>query len=189
MGRNVNILVMDTEVYSNTGGQNSKATPIGAIAKFAMGGKNIKKKDLGLIAMGYGYVYVASVAMGAKDDQTLKAILEAESYDGPSLIIAYSHCIAHGIDMSRPLNHQKMAVDSGQWLLYRYNPMLADSGQNPFILDSKEPKIPVYDYLKTEVRFSQLEKSNPELAKKLFARQQKNVTDRFNYYKFLADRK
>jgi len=188
-GKNVNLLVMDTEVYSNTGGQNSKATPIGAIAKFAFGGKDVRKKDLGLIAMGYGYVYVGSIAMGANDAHTLKTILEAEAYNGPSLIIAYSHCIAHGIDMKRPLIQQKLAVDSGQWLLYRYNPMLAEQGQNPFILDSKEPKIPVYDYLKTEVRFSQLEKNNPELAKMLFDRQQKNVTERYNYYKFLAERK
>ena len=188
-GKNVNILVMDTEVYSNTGGQNSKATPIGAIAKFAVGGKNIRKKDLGLIAMGYGYVYVGSVAIGANDAHTLKTILEAEAYNGPSIIIAYSHCIAHGIDMLNPLRQQKMIVDSGQWLLYRYNPTLTEKGQNPFILDSKEPKMPVYDYLKTENRFTQLEKNNPELAKTLFDMQQKNVTERYNYYKFLADRK
>ena len=188
-GKNVNILVMDTEVYSNTGGQNSKATPIGAIVKFAFGGKDVRKKDLGLIAMSYGYVYVGSVALGANDAHTLKTILEAESYDGPSIIIAYSHCIAHGIDMNRPLVQQKLAVDSGQWLLYRYNPLLAEQGKNPLILDSKEPKIPVYDYLKTEVRFSQLEKNNPEFAKLLFERQQKNVTERYNYYKFLAERK
>ena len=188
-GKNVNILVMDTEVYSNTGGQNSKATPIGAIAKFASSGKNIRKKDLGLIAMGYGYVYVGCIAIGANDAHTLKTIIEAEAFDGPSLIIAYSHCIAHGIDMLNPLNQQKKMVDSGQWLLYRYNPTLVAKGENPFILDSKEPKIPVYDYLKTEVRFSQLEKNNPELAKILFDMQQKNVTERYNYYKFLAERK
>ena len=187
-GRNVNILVLDTEVYSNTGGQNSKATPFGAIAKFAAGGKEMQKKDLGMIAMSYGYVYVASVAIGAKDDHTLKAILEAEAYDGPSIIIAYSHCIAHGIDMSTPLLHQKIAVDSGQWLLYRYNPQLAVEGKNPLILDSKEPKIPVVDFLKMENRFMQLEKVNPALAKVLFENQQKNITARYNYYKYLADR-
>jgi pyruvate-ferredoxin/flavodoxin oxidoreductase len=188
-GKNVNILVLDTEVYSNTGGQNSKSTPIGAIAKYAAGGKAIKKKDLGMIAMSYGYVYVASVAMGAKDDHVLKAMLEAEAYDGPSIIIAYSHCIAHGIDMTHPLSHQKMAVDAGQWLLYRFNPELAEKSQNPLILDSKEPKIPVIDFLKTENRFMQIQKSNPEYAKALFEKQQKVVNDRYNYYKYLADRK
>jgi pyruvate-ferredoxin/flavodoxin oxidoreductase len=188
-GKNVNILVLDTEVYSNTGGQNSKATPFGAIAKFAAGGKEVQKKDLGMIAMSYGYVYVASVAIGAKDDHTLKAILEAEAYDGPSIIIAYSHCIAHGIDMTNPLSHQKMAVDSGQWLLYRYNPQLSSKGENPLILDSKEPKISVVDFLKTENRFMQLENVNPALSKILFENQQKAVTARYNYYKYLADRK
>ena len=188
-GKNVNILVLDTEVYSNTGGQNSKSTPLGAIAKFAASGKEMQKKDLGMIAMSYGYVYVASIALGAKDDHALKAILEAEAYNGPSLIIAYSHCIAHGIDMSNPLSHQKMAVDSGQWLLYRYNPQLAIEGKNPLILDSKEPKIPVIDFLKTENRFMQLEKINPDLSKVVFANHQKSITERYNYYKYLADRK
>ncbi|MDR0926985.1 MAG: pyruvate:ferredoxin (flavodoxin) oxidoreductase [Ignavibacteria bacterium] len=187
-GKNINILVLDTEVYSNTGGQNSKSTPIGAIAKFAMGGKDIRKKDLGMIAMSYGYVYVASIALGARDDQALKAIIEAEAYDGPSIIIAYSHCIAHGIDMSHPLSHQKMAVDSGQWLLYRYNPTLADKGGNPLVLDSKEPKIPVIDYLKTENRFNQLIKSNPTLANELFEKQQRDINARYQYYKFLSER-
>ena len=187
-GKNVNILVVDTEVYSNTGGQTSKATPFGAIAKFAASGKSVQKKDLGMIAMSYGYVYVASVALGANDAHTLRAILEAEAYNGPSIIIAYSHCIAHGIDMRNPLSHQKMAVDSGQWLLYRYNPQLTLEGKNPLILDSKEPKIPVIDFLKSENRFMQLEKVNPSLAAILFANQQKCVTDRYNYYKYLADR-
>jgi pyruvate-ferredoxin/flavodoxin oxidoreductase len=181
-------LVLDTEVYSNTGGQNSKATPIGAVAKFAMGGKNIRKKDLGMIAMSYGYVYVASIALGANDAQALKAIQEAEAYNGPSLIIAYSHCISHGIDMSHPLAQQKLAVDSGQWLLYRYNPMLNNEGKNPLILDSKEPKIPVVDYLKTENRFNQLVKREAGLANQLFEMQQKNVSERYEYYKFLASR-
>jgi pyruvate-ferredoxin/flavodoxin oxidoreductase len=139
-GRNVNILVLDTEVYSNTGGQSSKATPRAAVAKFASGGKPSPKKDLGLIAMSYGNVYVASVAMGAKDEHTLKAFLEAEAYEGPSLIIAYSHCIAHGIDMQTAMTHQKAIVDSGRWLLYRYNPTLKAAGQNPLHLDSGTPK-------------------------------------------------
>ena len=130
-GRNVKVLVLDTEVYSNTGGQMSKATPRGAVAKFAAGGKPAPKKDLGLIAMTYGNIYVASVAMGAKDEHTLKAFLEAEAYDGPALIIAYSHCIAHGINMTTAMQNQKAAVQSGQWLLYRYNPDLARAGQNP----------------------------------------------------------
>ena len=141
-GRDVNVLVLDTEVYSNTGGQCSKSTPRGAVAKFAAGGKPLRKKDLGLIAMGYGSVYVASVAMGAKDEHTLKAFLEAESYPGPSLIIAYSHCIAHGIDLDRGAGakQQRLAVDSGQWLLYRYDPRRADKGENPLQLDSSAAK-------------------------------------------------
>ena len=141
-GRNVKVLVLDTEVYSNTGGQMSKATPRGAVAKFAAGGKPAPKKDLGLIAMTYGNIYVASVAMGAKDEHTLKAFLEAEAYDGPALIIAYSHCIAHGINMTTAMQNQKAAVQSGQWLLYRYNPDLARAGQNPLHLDSAPPKLP-----------------------------------------------
>ncbi|MGL5510089.1 MAG: 4Fe-4S dicluster domain-containing protein, partial [Microcoleaceae cyanobacterium] len=139
-GRNVNVLVLDTEVYSNTGGQSSKSTPRGAVAKFAAGGKPSAKKDLGLIAMTYGNIYVASVAMGAKDEHTLKAFLEAEAYDGPSLIIAYSHCIAHGINMTTGMSHQKEVVESGRWLLYRYNPDLKEEGKNPLQLDSRSPK-------------------------------------------------
>ena len=138
-GRNVNVLVLDTEVYSNTGGQASKSTPRAAVAKFAAGGKPGPKKDLGLIAMSYGNIYVASVAMGAKDEHTLKAFLEAEAYNGPSLIIAYSHCIAHGINMTTAMSNQKAAVDSGQWLLYRYNPERAAQGENPLTLDSRTP--------------------------------------------------
>lgn len=187
-GKNVNILVLDTEVYSNTGGQKSKSTPLSAVAKFAASGKDMRKKDLGLIAMSYGYVYVASISLGAKDDHALKAILEAEAYDGPSLIICYAHCISHGIDMSHPLSHQKAAVDSGQWLLYRYNPDLVKQAKNPLILDSKEPKIPVVDFLRTENRFLQLEKNNPELAKRLFEEQQDFVVSRYNYYKYLSER-
>ncbi|MDQ1265129.1 MAG: pyruvate-ferredoxin/flavodoxin oxidoreductase, partial [Bacteroidota bacterium] len=155
-GKDVNLLVLDTEVYSNTGGQASKATPLGGIAKFAMSGKPTKKKDLGMMAMAYGTVYVASIAMGARDDQTLKAFIEAEAYHGPSLIIAYSHCINQGIDMETPLKNQKAAVDSGQWLLYRYNPDNPKIGKNPLTLDSKQPKIPVAEYLNMEIRFRML---------------------------------
>lgn len=187
-GKDVNILVLDTEVYSNTGGQTSKATPLSAIAKFSAGGKPTFKKDLGLMAMTYGNVYVASIAMGAKDDQTLKAFLEAEAYDGPSIIIAYSHCIAHGINMEEPLVHQKAAVDSGQWLLYRYNPDLAKEGKNPLILDSKPPKIPVSQYMNMETRFRMLNKIKPELAKLYQEEAQKHANERYKYYKYLADR-
>ena len=186
-GKNVNILVMDTEVYSNTGGQTSKATPLSAIAKFSASGKPTKKKDLGMMAMAYGNVYVASVAMGAKDDQTLKAFLEAEAYDGPSIIIAYSHCIAHGINMSEPLKHQKAAVNSGQWLLYRYHPDKIKNGENPFMLESKPPKIPLTEYLNMENRFKMLQKSKPELAKKAFKQAQEDVYARYKQYKYLSD--
>jgi pyruvate-ferredoxin/flavodoxin oxidoreductase len=155
-GKNVNVLVMDTEVYSNTGGQTSKATPIGAVAKFSASGKPIKKKDLGMIAMAYESVYVAVVAFGSKDEQTLKAFLEAEAFDGPSIIIAYSHCIAHGIDMSNPLQNQKAAVDSGQWILYRYNPDKIRLGENPLTLDSKPRKTRIEEYMMMENRFKML---------------------------------
>jgi pyruvate-ferredoxin/flavodoxin oxidoreductase len=187
-GRNVNILVMDTEVYSNTGGQQSKATPRAAVAKFAAGGKPAGKKDLGLIAMSYGNVYVAQVAMGAKDEHTLRAILEAEAYDGPSLIIAYSHCIAHGIDMGKAMRNQKAVVDSGQWLLYRYNPEREAQGENPMILDSRPPKIPVKDFLRMENRFKMLELSKPEAARELFAQAQGDVNTRWELYEYLASR-
>lgn len=187
-GKNVNVIVLDTEVYSNTGGQTSKATPLSAIAKFSAAGKATKKKDLGLMAMSYGNVYVASVAMGAKDDHTLKAFLEAEAYNGPSIILAYSHCIAHGIDMTAPLKNQKAAVDSGQWLLYRYNPNLTDEGKNPFILDSKAPKSRVADYMNMETRFKMLVKARPELAKIYYKQAQVDVDQRFSYYKYLAER-
>ncbi|OGU14088.1 MAG: pyruvate:ferredoxin (flavodoxin) oxidoreductase [Ignavibacteria bacterium RIFOXYC2_FULL_35_21] len=188
-GKNVNILVLDTEVYSNTGGQTSKATPISAVAKFSAGGKATGKKDLGMMAMSYGSVYVAVVAMGAKDDQALKAFIEAEAYNGPSLIIAYSHCIAHGIDMGNPLQQQKMAVDSGQWILYRYNPDLAKEGKNPLLLDSKAPKIPVAQYMDSENRFRMLKKSKPEVAKELYQMAQDIANDRYKMYQYLADRK
>jgi len=187
-GRNVNILVMDTEVYSNTGGQMSKSTPRGAVAKFAAGGKPAGKKDLGLIAMSYGNVYVAKVAMGAKDEQTLRAFLEAEAYDGPSLIIAYSHCLMHGIDMSKGMRNQKAAVESGQWPLYRYNPERAEQGENPMSLDSRAPKIPVKDYLQMETRFNMLKFSKPEVAKVLFAEAQNDANERWALYEYLASR-
>ncbi len=187
-GRNVNILVLDTEVYSNTGGQMSKSTPRGAVAKFAAGGKPAAKKDLGLIAMSYGNVYVARVAMGAKDEHTLRAFLEAEAYNGPSIIVAYSHCIAHGIDMTAGMRQQKLAVETGQWLLYRYNPDLAANGQNPLVLDSRAPKTPVDQYLHSENRFQMLTLSKPEVAKKLFAEAQQDVNDRWKMYESLASR-
>jgi pyruvate-ferredoxin/flavodoxin oxidoreductase len=187
-GLNVNLLVLDTEVYSNTGGQASKSTPRGAVAKFAAGGKPGRKKDLGLMAMTYGNVYVASVAMGAKDEHTLKAFLEAEAYDGPSLIIAYSHCIAHGIDMTTAMSDQKVAVDSGQWLLYRYNPDKALVGENPLMLDSRRPTRKVKDFFQQQTRFQMLTKSKPEDAKRLWAQAQQDVDVRFGMYEYLAQR-
>jgi pyruvate-ferredoxin/flavodoxin oxidoreductase len=188
-GRNVNVLVLDTEVYSNTGGQASKSTPRGAVAKFAAGGKPGPKKDLGLIAMSYGNIYVASVAMGAKDEHTLKAFLEAEAYNGPSLIIAYSHCIAHGINMTTAMSNQKAAVDSGQWLLYRFNPERTAQGENPLILDSRTPTRKVADYLGMETRFKMLTKSNPDEAKLLWHEAQQDAETRFHLYEYLAQRK
>lgn len=185
-GRNVNILVLDTEVYSNTGGQMSKSTPRGAVAKFAAGGKPRAKKDLGLLAMTYGNVYVATVAMGANDMQTIKAFLEAEAYDGPSLIIAYSHCIAHGINMEKGLNNQKAAVESGHWPLYRYNPALAAEGKNPLKLDSKPPKIKFSDYAYLETRYKMLTKSDPEAAKRLMEEAQNDVNKRWSVLEELA---
>ncbi|HCD36084.1 MAG TPA: pyruvate:ferredoxin (flavodoxin) oxidoreductase [Chlorobium sp.] len=186
--KNVNLLVLDTEVYSNTGGQASKATPKAAIAKFAAAGRPVNKKDLGLISMTYGNAYVASVALGARDEQTLKAFLEAEAYDGPSIIIAYSHCIAHGITMEHGLANQKAAVDSGHWLLYRYNPDRLKEGKNPLQLDSKKPKIPVADFLNMENRFRMLKKSHPEVAEQYFAEIQKAVDARWSHYEYLAAR-
>jgi pyruvate-ferredoxin/flavodoxin oxidoreductase len=167
----------------------SKATPRGAVAKFAAGGKPAGKKDLGLIAMSYGNVYVARVAMGAKDEQTLRAFLEAEAYDGPSLIIAYSHCVMHGIDMSKGMRNQKAAVDSGQWPLYRYSPERAVRGENAMFLDSRPPKIPVTDYLHMETRFKMLELGKPEVAKVLFEEAQNDVNERWALYEYLASRK
>jgi pyruvate-ferredoxin/flavodoxin oxidoreductase len=188
-GRNVNLLVLDTEVYSNTGGQSSKSTPRAAVAKFAAGGKAGPKKDLGMMAMSYGHVYVASVAMGAKDEHTLKAFLEAEAYQGPSLIIAYSHCIAHGIDMTTGMQNQKAAVETGQWLLYRYNPERVEQGENPLLLDSRTPTKKVQDYLTMETRFKMLTKSKPENAKELWKQAQHDAEVRYRFYEYMSQRK
>jgi len=185
-GQNVNILVLDTEVYSNTGGQASKATPLGAVAKFAAGGKPTIKKDLGITAMRYGNVYIAQVAMGANDTHTVKAFIEAEAHPGPSLIIAYSQCIAHGIDMAKGMHQQKLAVESGYWPLYRFNPRLESEGKNPFQLDSHDPKIALQDYIYTEGRYRMLQRSNPEAAKLLLEQAQQAVTHHWQQYKKLA---
>jgi pyruvate-ferredoxin/flavodoxin oxidoreductase len=187
LGRDVNLLVLDTGVYSNTGGQASKATPLAATAKFAMGGKEVPAKDLGLMAMAYGHVYVASVAFGAKDSQTVRAFLEAESYPGPSLIIAYSHCIAHGYNLADGLDHQTMAVDSGAWPLYRFDPRRIALGENPLKLDSKAIKIPFEQYALSETRFRMLTKINPERAERLLEEAQRSVRARFDVYKQLAN--
>jgi pyruvate-ferredoxin/flavodoxin oxidoreductase len=185
-GRNVNVLVLDTEVYSNTGGQASKSTPRAAVAKFAMSGKGMPKKDLGLIAMAYGYVYVARVAMGFNDQQTLRTFLEAESYDGPSLIIAYSHCIAHGFDMAKGLEQQKLAVTSGAYPVYRYDPRLADEGKNPFMIDAKEPTTRLEDYVYNETRYRMLLQSDEERAEKLLDLAKQDVKSRWTLYQQMA---
>jgi len=186
LGRDINILVMDTQVYSNTGGQCSKATPLGAVAKFAAGGKPAPKKDLGMMVMTYGSIYVAQVAMGASDAQTVKAFNEAESYRGPSLIIAYSHCIAHGINMTTGLSQQKAAVACGAWPLYRYDPRLAEQGKNPLQLDSKDPSIPFEEYAYNETRFKMLVKSDPEAAKRLLGEAQAYIDAHWKLYKQMA---
>ena len=188
-GKNVNIMVMDTEVYSNTGGQMSKSTPMGAVAKFASEGKAMPKKDLGMLAIDYGNVYVAQVSIGANDAQVIKAMTEANSYDGPSLIIAYCHCISHGYNLINGPAQQKAAVDSGYWPLYRYDPRKIAAGENPFKLDSKDPKIPVIEYMKVENRFKMLQMLNPERAAELDANAQKFVDARWAKYKYLAERK
>lgn len=188
-GKNVNIMVMDTEVYSNTGGQMSKSTPMGAVAKFASEGKSMPKKDLGMLAIDYGNVYVAQVSIGANDAQVIKAMTEANSYDGPSLIIAYCHCISHGYNLINGPAQQKAAVDSGYWPLYRYDPRKIAAGENPFKLDSKDPKIPVIEYMKVENRFKMLQMLNPERAAELDANAQKFVDARWAKYKYLAERK
>ena len=188
-GEDVNILVMDTEVYSNTGGQASKATPTGSIAKFAASGKKVKKKDLGAIAMTYGYVYVASVAMGANQGQLLKAMQEAEAYPGPSLIIAYAPCINHGINMGKTQHEEKRAVEAGYWQLYRYNPMLKEEGKNPFTLDSKAPSASFQDFIMSETRYKSLKKLFPEKADELFQKSEEEAKERYEYYKGLAEEK
>jgi pyruvate-ferredoxin/flavodoxin oxidoreductase len=185
-GRNVNVLVLDTEVYSNTGGQMSKATPRAAVAKFAAGGKTTAKKDLALIAMTYGTIYVARVAMGGNDAQTLRAFREAEAYDGPSLIIAYSHCIAHGYDLRHGMDQQKAAVLSGHWPLFRYNPALAGQGKNPLQLDSKAPSVPLKSYAYNETRYTMLAHSHPEAARRLLGLAQDDVAARWRLYEHLA---
>jgi pyruvate-ferredoxin/flavodoxin oxidoreductase len=186
-GRDINVLVLDTEVYSNTGGQSSKATPRAAVAKFAANGKDLPKKDLGMMAMSYGYVYVARVAMGASDRQTLQAFREAEAYEGPSLIIAYSHCIAHGIDMSLGLEQQDLAVKSGVWPIYRYNPELAERGENPLTIDAKEPTVPVQDYAYNETRYRMLLQSNEERAENLMEKAKRDASSRWTLYQQMAD--
>ena len=186
-GEDVNVLVLDTEVYSNTGGQASKSTPTGSIAKFAANGKRVKKKDLGMMAMSYGYVYVAQVAMGANMNQLLKALKEAEAYKGPSLVIAYATCINHGVNMSRPMDEMKKAVECGYWQLYRYNPALAAEGKNPFTLDSKEPTGDYAAFLQGEVRYASLKKLYPAVAEQLYKENEEEAKARYAGYKKLAE--
>ena len=185
-GRNVKMLVLDTEVYSNTGGQSSKATPRAAVAKFAANGKSLPKKDLGMIAMSYGYIYVARVAFGSSDVQTLRALIEADAFDGPALVIAYSHCINQGIDTKYGLEQQKLAVQSGIWPLYRYNPVLAKEGKNPLQLDSKDPTIKVEEYAYKETRYRMLVQSDEKRAEMLMKSANEDVLSRWNLYKQMA---
>jgi pyruvate-ferredoxin/flavodoxin oxidoreductase len=189
-GEDINVMVYDTEVYSNTGGQSSKATPTGSVAKFAASGKKTGKKDLGAMAMTYGYVYVANVAMGANKNQLVKAMSEAEAYDGPSLIMAYAPCINHGIKkgMGKSQEETKLAVQSGYWPLYRYNPALAAEGKNPFALDSKAPDGSLQEFLSGEVRYASLEKSFPEESKKLRARLEEEYNARYEKFKAMAEK-
>jgi pyruvate-ferredoxin/flavodoxin oxidoreductase len=191
MGDDVNILVMDTEIYSNTGGQSSKATQTGAVAKFAAAGKRTRKKDLGMMAISYGYVYVTQIAMGANMSHTIKAITEAEKYKGPSLIIAYSPCISHGIKsgMGTSMAEEKKAVESGYWHLYRYNPTLKEEGKNPFILDSKDPTKQYKDFIHGEIRYSQLMNVFPDVAEEMFNVSEKNAKERLEMYKRFAEMK
>jgi pyruvate-ferredoxin/flavodoxin oxidoreductase len=186
-GRNVNILVLDTEVYSNTGGQSSKSTPTGAVAKFANSGKATAKKDLARMAMSYGHVYVATVAYGANDAQTVRALTEAAKYDGPSLVIAYSPCIAHGLDMARQPEQQDRAVKSGHWPLFRFNPALAAEGKNPFALDSKSPSIPFKEYAYAEARYRMLAQAEPERAEALLKQAETGIAKRWDYLSDLAN--
>jgi len=190
-GEDVNVLVFDTEVYSNTGGQSSKSTPTAATAKFAAAGKNVKKKDLGMIAATYGYVYVAQVAMGSNKNQFMKALVEAESYKGPSLIIAYAPCINHGIKagMGKTQEQEKKAVEAGYWHLYRFDPRLKEEGKNPFILDSKEPTASFREFLLSEVRYTSLQRQFPDLAEALFEKAEKDAKERYASYKRMVDMK
>jgi pyruvate-ferredoxin/flavodoxin oxidoreductase len=187
-GQNVNVLVMDTEVYSNTGGQMSKATPLGAVAKFAAAGKTVPTKDLALQAIAYADVYVARVAFGADPQQTLRAFREAEAYDGPSLIIAYSHCVAHGYDMREGLDQQYRAVASGHWPLIRYDPVVRAAGDNPFLLDSSRPRMPLADYRKGELRFRALTATEPTEAERLLGLAQQAADQRWRLYEQMATR-
>ena len=180
--------MLDTEVYSNTGGQASKSSPTAAVAKFAAGGKRVKKKDLGMMAMSYGYVYVAQVGMGANPNQLLKAVSEAEAYHGPSLIIAYAPCINHGINMSKSQEEIKKAVECGYWQLYRFNPELKEQGKNPFILDSKEPTGNYQEFIRKETRYASLMKVKPEIAEELYAKNEEDAKERLAGYKELANR-
>ena len=188
-GDDVNLFVMDTEIYSNTGGQSSKATPTAAVAKFAASGKKIRKKDLGMMAMSYGYVYVAQIAMGANMNQTIRVLKEAENYKGPSLVIAYAPCISHGIrsGMGTSIAEELKAVDSGYWHLYRYNPELRNAGKNPFLLESKAPTKPFKDFIQGEVRYTQLMTVFPDQAAELFSAAEKHAQERYQSYKRIAD--
>ena len=186
-GENINALVLDSEVYSNTGGQASKATPLGASARFAITGKRLHKKNLGLMAMTYGYVYVAQVCMGANKQQLLNALSEAESYDGPSLIIAYSPCISHGANMGKCMDEERLAVESGHWVLYRFNPALKKEGKNPFTLDSKPPTIRIEEFMAGENRFTSLKNTRPDEAQALYKQAQLDADERFQYYQKLVE--
>ena len=189
-GADVNVLVFDTEIYSNTGGQASKSTPAAAVAKFAADGKRTAKKDIGAMAMTYGNVYVAQIAMGADKNQTIKAILEAERYDGPSLLIAYAPCISHGIKegMGKSMASMKQAVDAGYWHLYRYNPQLIKEGKNPFALDSRPPKASFTEFLRSQLRYAVLEAQYPKEAKALFAKAEEDAGRRYQRYREMAER-
>jgi pyruvate-ferredoxin/flavodoxin oxidoreductase len=185
-GKDVNLLILDNEVYANTGGQSSKATPMAAVAKFANAGKQWPKKDLALQAIAYGNVYVARIAMGANPQQTLTALREAEAYPGPSLIIAYSHCIAHGIDMAHGLEQQNLAVHCGYWPLIRYNPAVVDSGENPFVLDSARPGLKLKEYADHELRYRMLRTTNPEHADEIFKGAQEQIERHWRLYEQMA---
>jgi pyruvate-ferredoxin/flavodoxin oxidoreductase len=185
-GADVNVLVLDTEVYSNTGGQQSKATPLGAAAKFASAGKATPKKDLGLIAMAYGNVYVARIALLARDQQATHAFLEAESYPGPSLLLAYSHCIAHGYDLAYAGDQQRRAVQSGYWPVYRFDPRRLERGEDPLQIDTPDPKIPVTEFAYQEARFRVVEQLDPQRFRRLMAREQEEIQRRFRLYRELA---